>query len=206
MSVAVPPGIKEFLGMPTPGSWVEAALDALPDLVVDHANCEKKAAATAMSLMNRYPDHECIVRRMSPLAREELRHFEQVTRLMKKAGMQWRHVGASRYAAGLRERVADREPERLVDLLIVGAFIEARSCERFALLAPRVGAPFGDFYRGLLASESRHFGDYLQLARESCAPHDAAWLDDRVDRVRVVENRLATIADTQVRFHSGPPA
>ena len=115
MSAAVPPAITDFLGMPTPGSWVDAALQALPDLVVDHANCEKKAAATAMSLMNRYPDHESIVRRMSPLAREELRHFEQVTRLMKKAGMQWRHVCASRYAAGLRERVADREPERLVD-------------------------------------------------------------------------------------------
>ena len=198
--------IESFLGKPTPVAWVDAALESLPEIVIDHANCEKKAAATAMSLLNRYPDHDGIVRRMSPLAREELRHFEQVVRLMKRAGIRWRHVGASRYAAGLRETVAHSEPDKLVDLLIIGAFIEARSCERFALLAPRIGAPFDDFYRGLLASEARHFSDYLSLARTSSGARPEAWLNERIDRIRSVENRLAADPDTQVRFHSGPPA
>jgi tRNA-(ms[2]io[6]A)-hydroxylase len=198
--------IESFLGKPTPVAWVDAALDSLPEIVIDHANCEKKAAATAMSLLNRYPDHDGIVRRMSPLAREELRHFEQVVRLMKRAGIRWRHVGASRYAAGLRETVAHSEPDKLVDLLIIGAFIEARSCERFALLAPRIGAPFDDFYRGLLASEARHFSDYLSLARASSGARPEARLNERIDRIRSVENRLAVDPDTQVRFHSGPPA
>ena len=199
-------GIESFLGKPTPVAWLDAALDSLPEIVIDHANCEKKAAATAMSLLNRYPDHDDIVRRMSPLAREELRHFEQVVRLMKRAGIRWRHVGASRYAAGLRETVAHSEPDKLVDLLIIGAFIEARSCERFALLAPRIGAPFDGFYRGLLSSEARHFSDYLSLARASSGARPEAWLNERIDRIRSVENRLAADPDTQVRFHSGPPA
>jgi tRNA-(ms[2]io[6]A)-hydroxylase len=199
-------GIGSFLGEPTPDAWVAAALDSLPEIVIDHANCEKKAAATAMSLLNRYPNHDRIVRRMSPLAREELRHFEQVVRLMRQAGMEWRHVSASRYAAGLRETVSDSEPGKLVDLLVIGAFIEARSCERFALLAPRVGSPFDELYRGLLASESRHFSDYLALARVSSGGRGDAWLNERIDRVRVVENRLVADPDTRVRFHSGPPA
>lgn len=204
--MTAPAEIAEFLGEPTPRRWAEAALDAMPELVIDHANCEKKAAASAMSLLNRYPKHRGIVRRMSPLAREELRHFEQVTRLMEKTGIEWRHVSASRYAGGLRDRVANDEPERLVDLLIVGAFIEARSCERFALLAPKIGAPFAEFYRGLLASESRHFMDYLALARQCSASDEDAWLERRIDRIREVENRLVTEPDRQVRFHSGPPA
>ena len=199
-------GVERFLGKPTPDAWVDSALGSMTEIVIDHANCEKKAAATAMSLLNRYPDHDSIVRRMSPLAREELRHFEQVVRLMKRAGMKWRHVGASRYAAGLRETVAHGEPGKLVDLLIVGAFIEARSCERFALLAPRVGPPFDEFYRGLLSSEARHFRDYLALATASSGDRGEAWLNDRISRVRAVENRLVADPDTQIRFHSGPPA
>ena len=166
MTGAPPDEILVFLGEPTPAAWVGAARQALPVLAVDHANCEKKAAATAMSLMNRYPGRYRLVQSMSRLAREELRHFEQVTRLMRQADIPWRTVSASRYAAGLREQVAKDEPDRLVDLLVAGAFIEARSCERFALLAPHVPPPFDDFYRGLLASERRHFVHYLELARE----------------------------------------
>jgi len=176
----------------------------MPILVVDHANCEKKAAATAMSLMNRYPTRSALVERMSRLAREELRHFEQVTRLMRDVDIPWRHVSASRYAAGLRAVVSGREPDRLIDLLVVGAFIEARSCERFALLAPVVEAPFGEFYRGLLASESRHFAQYLGLARQY-APGGEPEVRARAARIRQVENMLAGDPDQEVRFHSGPP-
>jgi tRNA-(ms[2]io[6]A)-hydroxylase len=205
MTAAVPREIVDFLGRPTPAAWVEAARGALPLLAVDHANCEKKAAATAMSLMNRYPARDSLVQRMSRLAREELRHFEQVTRLMRRTGISWRSVTASRYASGLRTLVTRDEPGRLVDMLVVGAFIEARSCERFALLAPWVDEPFASFYRGLLASESRHFTDYLRLAREY-ADRRVGDVEARIEQFRKLENRLVSEPDGEIRFHSGPPA
>ena len=205
MSPDLPGELVDFLGRRTCERWLDAAVAALPTLVVDHANCEKKAAATAVSLMSRYPGRSDLVEQMSRLAREELRHFEQVTRLMRRAGIPWRHVGASRYASGLRAAVSRGEPGRMIDLLVSGAFIEARSCERFALLAPRVPAPFADFYRGLLASEARHFSHYLALAGRH-APGGEAEVAERAARIRPVENALIADPDGELRFHSGPPA
>lgn len=201
---AVPAELETFLGAPTPTAWVDAAADptALPMLLIDHANCEKKAASTALAMLFRYEEHDELTERLSRLAREELRHFEQVRQLLRQRGIGWRRVPASRYAAGLVEVVRGAEPGRLVDRLIVGAFIEARSCERFALLAPRLDPDLGRFYGGLLASEARHFRHYLGLAR-GFAP---AGLEDRIAAIRAVENRLATSPDTELRFHSGPPA
>ena len=196
--------LKSFLGASTPEAWAAAAANptALPLLLVDHANCEKKAASTALAMLFRYEQHEALTERLSRLAREELRHFEQVRQLMRRRGIAWQHVPASRYAAGLAECVRKGEPGRLVDRLVVGAFIEARSCERFALLAPHLDDELGRFYRGLLASEARHFRHYLGLAA-GFAGDD---LEARIDTIREVENRLVTEPDNELRFHSGPPA
>jgi len=200
---AAPRELVEFLGAATPGAWVDAAAEqgALPTLLVDHANCEKKAASTALAMLFRYEEHEVLTERLSRLAREELRHFEQVRQVMRARGIEWRRVPASRYAAGLAAAVRKAEPGRLVDRLIVGAFIEARSCERFALLAPRLDPELGRFYAGLLASEARHFRHYLELARGL----DPGGVDARVAAIRGIENELATSPDTELRFHSGPP-
>ena len=205
-AVNVPDGIAGFLGRPTPPAWVEAALGHLPELVVDHANCERKAAANALSLMTRYPDRPQLVARMSRLAREELRHFEQVQKILLARGWARRHVKPARYAQGLRNEIRRTEPGRLVDHLLVGAFIEARSCERFALLAPRLAPWLGDFYRGLLASEARHYRDYLALAERYRSGNDPVDLAARVAALRDVENRLVTAPDDQFQFHSGPPS
>jgi tRNA-(ms[2]io[6]A)-hydroxylase len=196
--------LAEFLGAATPSAWVDAAADpaALPLMLIDHANCEKKAASTALAMLFRYEEHDQLTERLSRLAREELRHFEQVRRHMRLRGIEWQRVPASRYAAGLAEIVRRNEPGRLVDRLIVGAFIEARSCERFALLTPRLDDELGRFYGGLLASEARHFQHYLELAQGFAGEE----LEARVDAIREVENRLATEPDTELRFHSGPPA
>lgn len=203
---SIPGDITEFLGKPSPDRWLTGALGAVPVLLVDHANCEKKAAASALSLMFRYPQRSHLVDRMSRLAREELRHFEQVRKLMRDRGVPWLHVPASRYAAGLRAMVSPQEPARLIDLLVIGAFIEARSCERFALLAPRLDEPLGSFYAGLLASEARHFKHYLELARRYCGEPERDALDERVACIRKQENALITSPDDVIRFHSGPPA
>ena len=156
--------VQDFLACATPDTWLESALDNLPILLIDHANCEKKAASTALNLMYRYVDKPELLQRMSKLAREELRHFEQVLAIMQARGIEYLQLSSARYAAGLRAPMRTSEPGKLVDVLIVGAFIEARSCERFARLAPLLDSELADFYQSLLRSESRHFLDYLKLA------------------------------------------
>ena len=124
--------IAEFLTgrHPTPG-W-KSARDRVPELLLDHANCELKAASTALGFLYRYPERAALAQRMSRLAREELRHFEQVRAIMEDLGVSFDRMSASRYAGSLRDAVRDEEPHKLMDLLLIGALIEARSCERFA--------------------------------------------------------------------------
>ena len=197
--------IQAFLPCRTPDAWVAAALqpDQEPTLLIDHANCEKKAAATALALMHRYTDNPLLLNKMSRLAREELRHFEQVIKMMAARDIVYKPLSASRYAQGLHKGVRRQEPGRLIDTLIVGALIEARSCERFARLAPELDKELGDFYFSLMKSEARHYSDYLRLA-DSLA--GGAHLTDRLDYFRGLEVELVESADTQFRFHSGPVA
>ena len=192
--------VYDFLPCRTPDAWLSAAVESLPLLMIDHANCEKKAAATAMSLMHRYTDNTVLLNKMSRLAREELRHFEQVLKLMTKRGIAYESVTASRYAQGLREKVRKKDPHKLVDTLIVGALIEARSCERFAALSPHVDAELSDFYVSLLKSESRHFMDYITLAKTLASPDE---VDERLSLFSTIEQSLIEGPDTEVRFHSG---
>lgn len=191
--------VREFLACATPQAWLEQASQQIPMLLQDHANCEKKAASTAMNLMYRYGYFTELQMKLAQLVREEMLHYEQVMQIMQQRNQAWVAVSASRYAAGLRKHVRTYEPAALVDVLIVGAFVEARSCERFAALAPYVDDELDKFYRYLLKSESRHFEDYLALARMvSDQP-----IEDRIALFREVERELIETPDTQLRFHSG---
>jgi tRNA-(ms[2]io[6]A)-hydroxylase len=196
--------LRDFLPCPTPQAWIEAAArpENLPTLLADHANCEKKAAATALHLMHRYVEHPQLLNKLSRLAREELRHFEQVLAVMQARGVAYPQLSASRYAAGLREAVTRDEPLRLLDTLLVGALIEARSCERFAALLPVLDDELAQFYGSLLKSEARHFEDYLKLARKLVPGAD---LEGRLAALRTVEQSLVEAPDPLFRFHSGPP-
>ena len=177
----VPAPIAEFLETPTPDAWLDAACTRLPEMLLDHANCELKAASTALGFLYRYPERTALAQRMSRLAREELRHFEQVRSIMDDMDIPFERLSASRYAGGLREAVRHEEPYKLLDMLLVGALIEARSCERFAALIPKLPGELAKFYNGLLASEARHFEHYLAFAREACD------IDDRTFEMRVEE-------------------
>ena len=194
-----------FLPCPTPRGWIDAAASKANEqvLLVDHANCEKKAASTALNLIYRYVDQPALLHKLSRLAREELRHFEQVLRLIEKRGYDYPHLSAARYASGLRELVARDEPGRLVDTLLVGALIEARSCERFAALLPVLDEELARFYGSLLRSEARHFRDYLDLAANLAEPADMA---RRLARLKTREAELICATDPEFRFHSGVPA
>ncbi|MFW1677778.1 tRNA-(ms[2]io[6]A)-hydroxylase [Pontibacter sp. JAM-7] len=193
--------IHAFLGCETPDEWVQAALENQELLLIDHAHCEKKAASTAMHLMFRYVDRVDLLKKMSRLAREELIHFEQVLEIMQNRGIVYDHLPSSRYAQGLRQEVRTSEPGRLIDVLIIGAFIEARSCERFAKLAPYLDEELKKFYRSLLKSEARHYQDYLSLA-ESYAGES---IDARISLFREREVQLVLEQDETFRFHSGVP-
>ena len=187
----------------TPARWYDVAVERWRELLVDHANCEKKAASTALSLIFTYAADMQLTDRLSRLAREELRHFEQVQKHMRELEVPFARLSPSRYAEGLRRTLSNRDPERLVDLLLCGALIESRSCERFIGLATRLSAPLAEFYGGLAHSEARHQGLYLRLVETRCGSID--WRA-RLKELAQVEADLATSPDPQFRFHSGLPS
>ncbi|HET7202029.1 MAG TPA: tRNA-(ms[2]io[6]A)-hydroxylase [Steroidobacteraceae bacterium] len=189
-----------ILASMTDPRWFDVAVERWQDLLLDHANCEKKAASTALALMFAYPEDFELARRMSQLAREELRHFELVQQRLAALAVPFRRLSPSRYAEGLRKSLRRTEPGRRVDLLLVGALIEARSHERFLGLIPRLGEPLGPFYESLAAAESRHAGLYLKLA-EKRGDHVGA----RLEELATIEAELAVAPDPEFRFHSGTP-
>ncbi|WP_279252400.1 tRNA-(ms[2]io[6]A)-hydroxylase [Candidatus Seongchinamella marina] len=194
--------ILDFLDCPTPRAWVEWALEHPQIMLIDHANCEKKAASTALNLMYRYVDQHKLLTKLSRLAREELRHFEQVIAIMKKRSVAYPQLTAARYAGALRKEVRSAEPGRLIDTLLIGAIIEARSCERFACIAPELDDELAEFYTSLLKSESRHFTDYLKLAEEVASAQE---VNSRLPVLLERERELIESTDTEFRFHSGVP-
>jgi tRNA-(ms[2]io[6]A)-hydroxylase len=192
--------VLEFLSCRTPQTWLAQAPAHLPELLIDHANCEKKAAGTALSMLYRYVDKPVLLRTLSKLAREELRHFEQVLTLMETLRVDYVHLSPSRYAGELRRGIRQAEPGRLVDTLLMGAVVEARSCERFLGLIDVLPAAIGSFYQRLLESEARHFQQYLGLAeRYASGP-----LDARLQAFLTTDAELVRAPDTEFRFHSGP--
>jgi tRNA-(ms[2]io[6]A)-hydroxylase len=191
----------------TPRSWAEQAAREWHTLLVDHANCEKKAASTALALMFAYPEDRALSLAMARLAREELRHFEQVQKLMQQLGVPVTRLSPGRYAGALRSQVDTGEPRRKRDLLLVGALIEARSCERFESVASLLPEPMAQFYAGLAESERRHAGLYLALAEAGAgntAEREA--VHARLKELAAFEARLVQDPDPEFRFHSGEPA
>jgi tRNA-(ms[2]io[6]A)-hydroxylase len=210
--------VLDFLHCRTPASWVEQAADRIDDLLQDHASLELKAAQQAQKLINKYGPAErrtghlsdtfrsTLINRMSRLAREELRHFEQVIAIIDQRGRRYAAVSPSRYAGGLHDLARKGEPEALLDALLIGAVIEARSCERFFTLIERSNSgldpEIARFYRSLLRSEARHFEDYLSLAR-SAANAD---ISPRLATLLARDRQLVESPDSELRFLSGLPA
>ena len=192
--------LYQFLRVPTPAAWLESALQQIPLLLIDHAHCERKAAATAINFLSKYPEKEEIVSIMSPLAREELLHFEKVLAILRQRNITFEALPPSCYAQKLHQHITKKPGiSRLCDQLIVGAIIEARSCERFSALVPRLDdSILAKFYASLVKAESRHFYDYLQLAK-----FYGENIEDRVAVFLDIENELIHSKDTVFRFHSG---
>ena len=196
---------KEFLLCSTPLEWLDNVHDSIDILLIDHANAEKKAASTALSLMYRYIDDNDFLIFLSCLAREELLHFEQVVNWLDRYNVKYRYLSPGRYASELVKLISKNEPHRKVDSLIVAAIIEARSCERFEVLIDVLPKDLGAFYRKLYSSEKRHFIEYFNFAKKAFLSIGAE--DDFERKVKAFlkrDSELICEFDSVFRFHSGP--
>jgi tRNA-(ms[2]io[6]A)-hydroxylase len=183
----------------TPPWWAERVEAHLEEILVDHAHCEKKAAGTAMNLIFAYVDKSDVVRPLKEIVEEELSHFVLVTDLIASRGMRFRKLPPSQYGPRLHELIRKQEPARAVDRMLVAALIEARSCERFALLRDRIADPdLSAFYGGLFESEARHHGTYVSLAAQF-AP--AAEVHARLDELAAQEAAIIDQGDPRPRVH-----
>jgi len=147
------------------------------------------------------PYGQDMIDKMVLLIKEELHHFYQVLEIIEENNIPYNPIPASRYAKRMMQHVRTYEPEALIDKLIIGAFIEARSCERFAKLAPHLAPEIGKFYVSLLRSEARHYQDYLELAKQISEGN----LSERVDYFAHIEAELIISPDNDFKFHSGSP-
>jgi tRNA 2-(methylsulfanyl)-N6-isopentenyladenosine37 hydroxylase len=190
------------LRVPTDPAWAHEAVKDLDAVLVDHAHCEMKAASNALSLVMRHPGDLGLVRALTELAREELDHFRRVTAFLERRGLQLGAPPVDSYAAELRKAMGQLPSVNvpsLTDRLLVGALIEARSCERFKLLLDalpaQTSAELRVFYEELFACEARHYRMYLDLARDALRSHWPVAEDREVDSM--VQSRLAFLADAE---------
>ncbi len=176
------------------------AIANLDTILLDHAQCERKAAGTAIQMMSRYPSSHQLVRELTAIAQEELSHYEQVNQWLDKRGIPLQPVTPPPYGAALKKCVRRQEPDRMLDLLLVSALIEARSHERLGLLGEHCPDPqLAKFFRSLMASEARHYGSYWLLAKAYFAV-DA--VNDRLEEIAEQESAILRILHPEPRIHS----
>lgn len=183
----------------TAPDWAERAARQIDTILLDHCHLEKKAASTALTLVFRYPEHVALARPLSELAREELTHFELVLEHLERRGVPYQKIRPAPYAGKLMSIVRTKEPDRLLDTLLVCSFIEARSCERMQLLSGALEGELAELYAGLLASEARHHGLYLRLAR---TVFGAEAVEARLHEVAAHEASVLVDAPREPRLHN----
>ena len=180
--------------------WLAQVDAGLDDVLVDHAHCEKKAAGVAMNLLFSYVDHAPLARAMTEIVNEELEHFRLVLDLLERRGIPFRKLSPSSYGPRLHDLIRKPEPARAVDRLLVAGLIEARSCERFSLLAEHVAdEELRDFYRSLFESEARHHSTYVRLA---CDFQPEGIVRERLHELSAREAEIIETGDPVPRMHS----
>jgi tRNA-(ms[2]io[6]A)-hydroxylase len=190
----------KFLQQPTSAAWIQQAIDHLDVILLDHSHCERKAAGVALNLMFRYPSSQKLVRMLTAIAQEELEHFEQVNQWLDRKQIALAPLSAPPYAAGLKAEIRKTEPDRMLDSLLIAGLIEARSHERLGLLGLHCPEPeLAKFYRGLMASEARHYGAYWTLATTY---FDRETVNQRLEEMAIVESNLLATLHPEPRIHS----
>ncbi|MBE9063674.1 tRNA-(ms[2]io[6]A)-hydroxylase [cf. Phormidesmis sp. LEGE 11477] len=190
----------KFLKIPTSQAWLDQALADMDTILLDHAQCERKAAGTAIQMMSRYPSSLELVRELTAIAQEELSHYDQVNNWLEKRGVPLQPVSPPPYGAGLKKCVRRQEPDRMLDLLLVSALIEARSHERLGLLGEHCpDLQLAKFYRSLMASEARHYGSYWLLATTY---FNSDLVSERLAELAEVESEILSTLYPEPRIHS----
>ncbi len=180
--------------------WLTQVDESLPEILVDHAHCEYKAAANAMSIMGAYIENEEICREMTEIIEEELEHFYLVLALLKRRDIEFKNQQAGHYGRELNSLVRPRGAERAVDRMLIASLIEARSCERFSLLADHVqDEELKVFYRSLFESEARHHTTYVRMAKHF-APD--AVVKQRLQELSALESEIIAKGNPLPRMHS----
>ena len=182
--------------------WLAQVDASLDEILIDHAHCERKAASTAMNLMNAYTENLRLCREMTTIIEEELEHFHMVLGILDTRGIRFRRLSSGPYGRKLNSLIRTSEPQRAVDRLLVASLIEARSCERFRLLADHVKESepeLSQFYASLFESEARHHTTYVKLA-EDFASRDM--VKSRLDQLSDLESRIIAQGSSQPRMHS----
>ena len=193
------PKIKWLLTS-TSSSWLDQAIANPIEVLIDHANCERKAAGFAIQLMFRYLCDPGLAESLSPLAREELEHFERVISILQSRGYCLERLPAPPYGGLLVKNIRKNEPERMLDSFLVAGLIEARSHERMSLLA--IHSPdqeLRDLYEDLLVSEARHFSLYWKLAEER---YDHQQIVSRLKELANAEAAILVDLHPEPRMHS----
>jgi len=185
----------------TPPSWTDYILDHFDDFLLDHAACERKASASAMAFVVRYPDHPEIVETMIEVAQEELSHFAQLTKIVHMKGLQHSPDQKDQYVNSLIRLARSKGQERLLDRLLLFSIIEGRGCERFMLLAKALenrDAELSSLYRDLVRSEARHHAVGVHLARQLFP--EAEW-KERLDFLLLQEAKIVSELPLKAALH-----
>lgn len=180
--------------------WLAQVAGHLDELLIDHAHCEKKAAGTAMNLLFAYVDNVELCRAMTEIVQEELAHFHLVLDILARRGIRFRRLSPSSYGRKLNDLVRKQEPQRAVDRLLVAGLIEARSCERFGVLAKELpDRELAEFFGSLFESEARHHSTYVRLAKDFASEDEVR---DRLEELATAEAAIISEGDPVVRMHS----
>ena len=197
--VAGPSKIRWLINK-TSEDWIDLAISNPMEILLDHAHCERKAAGVALQLMFRYVGEPGLSEVLSPLAREELEHFERVLSILNARGKKLQKLASPPYGSTLAKNICKDEPLRMLDSFLVAGLIEARSHERMKLLS--IHSPdieLRNLYADLLKSEARHFGIYWKLADER---FERNLLTSRLEELAKVESDALLEMHHQPRMHS----
>ena len=190
----------KILQQPSNPAWIETAIANLDTILLDHSHCERKAAGAAINLMFRYPNRQKLVYQLTAIAQEELSHFSQVNQWLARRNIPLAALNSPPYFSQLKSQVRHAEPDRLIDLLLVSAIIEARSHERLGLIGEYCpDRELAQFYCSLMASEARHYGIYWVLAEEYS---DRSTVEKRLAELGEYESSILATMHHEPRVHS----
>ena len=183
----------------TPEGWAQYVVQDFQKFMQDHAACEQKAAALAMSFVAKYPDRQALIDPMVSLAREELEHFAQVWRLMRKQGvtLSTEHE-KDEYINKILKALRHGREERLLDRLIMSGLVEARGYERFGLIADELEGDMQTFYRNLALSEAGHYKIFIKLAKHYFTDEQ---VEESIERIAKIESEAMLSVPFGYRLH-----